>query len=522
MRRANVIALLFLAGCFDEPSYEGLLCDESSPCPSGYRCVDGECTQGSPIEDAAVNRDATAGGDATAGTDGGDPADAGKPSDAGEPPDAAPDGGTPDGGPPDGGGPIDRCADPVGYPTVGWEARHFRLDPGFAFGDCVGVEDLGTEDIDRDFADGGPLNDALLDFASRYTATRTLEAGIYTFNITHDDGVRIYVDGQIVYDAWAHAYVPNAFAWTRYLSAGPHEITVEHFDDEGSALIQVGRTRGCQNLVAPTGAWTVSYHAFDPNTLTTDFAHCYGFETVSGTNLSFTGDPTLVTQQGVTDDYTILARTTPVFPGMTNLSFGYDDGLRASVDGTAVVPAGEWARGAQRSWTDTRYLSPAFPRLLEVEKFSSGGSNALTVSWQSACDQTPQVNETQWYARYYRVLYATNPESWTIDTNDCLGTEIINSTMLMQSGEPGPIQALGVTALWGAFYEGTRTFGTTTTVNMTYDDGIRVYNGLASPVYEEWFAPNVASGSVNFAAGTHPFRIEYFQNFGGTQCQFTW
>lgn len=522
MQRANLIALLLLVGCFDEPSYEGLLCDEGSPCPAGYRCDDGMCTERSPGDDAGAGADAAGPADAGPVTDSGG-GDAGEPPDGGTARDGGPgDTGPEDGGPPPDGGSMDRCADPVGYPQVGWEVRHFQLDPGLTFGACVGVEDIGTDDIDRDFGAAAPIPSAPLDFGSRYTATRTFEAGVHTFSITQDDGVRIFVDGQLVYENWMHGYLPGNVAWSTYLTAGQHQITVEHFDDEGSALLQVSRQRGCQNLPAPANAWTVSYHALDPNTLTTDEAHCYGFETVAAATLAFNGDPSVVTQHGITDDYTILARTERTFPGLTALSFVYDDGLRATIDGNSAVPASEWARGNERTWTDYRYLAPSLPRRLEVEKFSSGGTNVLDVSWQSRCNEAAQVNTSQWYARYYRVLYTASPESWTLDYNDCLGTEIINGSFLMQSGEPGPVQVVGVTGLWGAVYEGTRSFGGTTTVNMTYDDGIRLFNGFATPAYEDWIAPNVASGSVNFAAGTHPFRVEYFQNFGGTQCQVSW
>jgi hypothetical protein len=272
MRRlAFAIVWASLAGCFDEPSYEGRFCDEASPCPSGFRCVTGQCTDRPPASlDGGEDDDGSISTDAEVFADSG-----------------FTDGAAPDTAEPDAGDPVvERCSDPIAYPTSGWEARHFTLAAGFTFDRCIGVEDLGSADLDRDFGTNGPLNGTVINFGSRYTATRTFEAGIYTFTFTHDDGVRMRIDGQLVYEHWLHGYVPVASAYSTYLSAGAHQLEVEHFDDQGQALLAISQARGCQGTSATLGGWALTYHPYDPVAGTIDYDHCYGFDVVSSTALS--------------------------------------------------------------------------------------------------------------------------------------------------------------------------------------------------------------------------------------------
>src|SRR5687767_5755546 len=113
MRRLALAILL--ASCFEEPNYEGRFCDEAAPCPSGFRCVIGQCTERPP-----------------AALDGGEDSDASIFEDAG-PADAS----LSDAAEPDAGDPIpERCNEPISYPAIGWQARHFTLAGGSTFDRC--------------------------------------------------------------------------------------------------------------------------------------------------------------------------------------------------------------------------------------------------------------------------------------------------------------------------------------------------------------------------------------------------
>jgi hypothetical protein len=505
----RLLFAILLGGCFSEPSYEGRFCEESAPCPSGFRCVDGMCTNRPPLPlDSGVTEEA----DASSGEDAAAPGDAGL-ADAERADAESADAESADAGDPN----LERCDDPIAHPSSGWEARHFTLGADFRFEACFGVEDVPGDAIDRDYRGTGPFNGTIVDFGSRYAATRTFQAGVHTFTFTHDDGLRVLIDGKVVYELWAHGYVAGARAYSTYLTAGEHQIDIEHFDDEGWAQIVVSWERGCRDLATPVDAWLLSYHGYDAATGAVIQEHCYGFETMPSGALSISGPPAPVVAGGVSAGYAIAGRGIYDFDGMTLFDFQYEDGMRADIYGLRVID--DWTPGAPIAVSTEEYL----PGLAEIsfEKFATTDTDSLSITWRSACSQSPPFGPTEWWARYYRVLYTANPDSWALDRGDCLGAQIISSDRLMQSGEPAPIAALGILALWGAEYFGTRTFGQNTSVGITYDDGLRVFDGNTL-WYEDWTAPQIGMTSLSFGAGTHAFRLEYFQNNGGTQLQFTW
>jgi hypothetical protein len=74
-------------------------------------------------------------------------------------------------------------------------------------------------------------------------------AGDYTFTARADDGVRVYVDGTTVIDAWRDQS-PTTYRATKTLTAGTHEVVVEYYDSGWDAVAQVSWTGGA----APNGA----------------------------------------------------------------------------------------------------------------------------------------------------------------------------------------------------------------------------------------------------------------------------
>jgi hypothetical protein len=64
-------------------------------------------------------------------------------------------------------------------------------------------------------------------------------AGTYTFVIRTDDGMRLWVDGSLVIDAWWDQ-APTEHRAIHSLSAGEHEVKVEYYENGGQAVAQVG------------------------------------------------------------------------------------------------------------------------------------------------------------------------------------------------------------------------------------------------------------------------------------------
>jgi hypothetical protein len=67
-------------------------------------------------------------------------------------------------------------------------------------------------------------------FVSRWTKTQRFDTGTYVFTMTYDDGMRIFIDNQEVFNAWSdHAETTSTLE--KALSAGDHTIRVEFYEN---------------------------------------------------------------------------------------------------------------------------------------------------------------------------------------------------------------------------------------------------------------------------------------------------
>ena len=74
-------------------------------------------------------------------------------------------------------------------------------------------------------AGGMPVNA----FSVRWVGTFPFEAGTYRFYARVDDGVRLYVDGELVIDGWRDGAL-RLYSADRAMTAGDHEVKVEYYD----------------------------------------------------------------------------------------------------------------------------------------------------------------------------------------------------------------------------------------------------------------------------------------------------
>ena len=70
------------------------------------------------------------------------------------------------------------------------------------------------------------------DFSARWTGTFAFAGGSGTFTATHNNGLRLWLDGVPVLDRWS---VTGTAAATRTVTAGPHAVRVEFWEGTGEA-----------------------------------------------------------------------------------------------------------------------------------------------------------------------------------------------------------------------------------------------------------------------------------------------
>ena len=75
-------------------------------------------------------------------------------------------------------------------------------------------------------------------FSVRWTRSIYMPEGTYHFRIQHDDGMRIFIDGRVIYSSWFDQEVSYKVAVVP-INAGFRTFVVEYYDHVGSAVAQV-------------------------------------------------------------------------------------------------------------------------------------------------------------------------------------------------------------------------------------------------------------------------------------------
>lgn len=75
-------------------------------------------------------------------------------------------------------------------------------------------------------------------FSVRWSGRFYLFSGGYFFAAEADDGVRVYVDGSRIINAWKDQ-APTAYVTWRYLRSGMHRVVMEYYENQGGALARL-------------------------------------------------------------------------------------------------------------------------------------------------------------------------------------------------------------------------------------------------------------------------------------------
>jgi hypothetical protein len=209
------------------------------------------------------------------------------------------------------------------------------------------------------------------DFSARFERILTLPNGFYEFRVQADDGVRVWIDGELVVDAWRLAS-GEIYEFGRELT-GPTPVRIEYFEAGGQAGIRFN-----YELVSEFPDWQASY--FD------------------GVNLA--GGPSWVQPEPIgplaISRYWSLESPVPGVIGEDNWS--------ARWTGTFFFERGDylfWARslGGVRLWIDdilvldgwqdnVGYIEETFAQVgrgehaIVVEYYTRGGIAQLEVDWR--------------------------------------------------------------------------------------------------------------------------------------------
>lgn len=213
-------------------------------------------------------------------------------------------------------------------------------------------------------------------FSVRWTRTLTLNAGTWRFTTTTDDGVRLWVDNNLVIDRWQDQST-TAYAVDIPLAAGNHAVRMEYYENVGTAVAVLGYTLSyIPPLPTPVpqpvpGNWRGQY--FNNMTLSG-----YPVLTRNDSSVHFdwgygSPDPSIPPDYfSVKWDATLLLPST----GYYTVLVSSDDGVRVWVDGNLVIDA--WYDHAPTLFSANRWFA-AGPHAVHVEYYEKTGGAMVGV-----------------------------------------------------------------------------------------------------------------------------------------------
>jgi hypothetical protein len=118
--------------------------------------------------------------------------------------------------------------------TGGWFGEYYGN--GHLSGAPVLVRGDGA--IDFDWGVGAAAAGLPADgFSARWTRFRYFQEGTYRFLVRSDDGVRVWLDGEVIIDQW-HPSPGVTYDTDRFLRSGLHVLRVEYYEETGGAKVQ--------------------------------------------------------------------------------------------------------------------------------------------------------------------------------------------------------------------------------------------------------------------------------------------
>jgi LysM repeat protein len=216
------------------------------------------------------------------------------------------------------------------------------------------------------------------EFSARWSRNINFIGGLYRFALTVDDGGRIWVDDQLVLDAW-QMQSETTYTLDVTLSKGYHTITIEYFEHEGNATAQFTFKRlgsAPTPEPAPPGDanWQGTYYA---NKDLTD----PGAKTVMQPAIDFDWGTAAPFAEVPADNFSVRWTRNVGFESRTYAFCARaDDGIRVFVDDQVVIDEWRLSGGSVTMCRD--YPVSGGLHGVRVEYFEAGGKALVKVWWE--------------------------------------------------------------------------------------------------------------------------------------------
>ncbi len=330
-------------------------------------------------------------------------------------------------------------------------------------------------------------------FSARWTRTLGFEAGNYRFYARSDDGVRVWLNGELIIDQW-HDANGLTYSADRSLGAGAHALRVEYYENGGAAQVQVWWER-----ISDFPQWRAEYFSN---------ANLSGAAVVvrNDAGLDFNWGRGTPAQAVPADNFSARWTRTLNFEAATyRFHVLADDGARLWIDDQLLID--EWRDGSGREATREVALAQGAHRL-RLEYYERTGDARISLWWEKLPASYPDWKGEYWANQSLSGAPALTRNDKAIDFSWGDGAPAL--------GLPGDI----FSARWSrrvTFETGTYRFFAQS------DDGVRVYlDGVR--VLDEW---HDSRGDIVYTfdltlSGSRSVVVEYYEGVGKARVKVWW
>jgi uncharacterized protein YraI len=384
-------------------------------------------------------------------------------------------------------------ANPAPPATPDWRGEYF------ANRDLVGSPALVRNDqrIDFDWDLRAPIAGLPADnFSVRWTRSAQFDGATYRFRAVVDDGVRLWVDGQLILNSWMDG--PARELVVDYpVSQGSHNVRVEYYERAGFASVRLWWERVSSPTAMPD--WKGEYY----------------------TNRDLLGFPALVRNEqrvefnwglGVpasgfpVDNFSARWTRTASFEGATyRFHAVVDDGVRLWVDDQRILDS--WVDGPAREIVVDYGLSQG-SHTVRVEYYEHTGYAQVRVWWDKVGSSFPD-----WKGEYFSNRKLEG--SPALVRND--------KKIEFNWKDDKPAKGLPKDKFSVRWTRTTKFDGATYRFYALVDDGVRLWvdDRLLIDAWQDGPARQLSADRA-LVQGKHTVRVEYYEREGNAQIHVWW
>ncbi len=350
--------------------------------------------------------------------------------------------------------------------------------------------------INFEWGMGGPASGFPADnFSVQWTRSLNFEQGHYRFYARVDDGVRLWIDNQLVIDQWRDSG-PVTYAAEVYLTGGVHSIRMDYYERIGWSLAQLRWER----LQASYPDWKGEY---------------FNNPSLNGSPVLVRNDPWIDFNWGSgspgpnipSDNFSARwTRTWRFDSGDYRFYLKVDDGARLWVDDQMLID--QWRDGGTTTFMADRRLEGGDHRL-RLEYYDRAGNAEVRLWWERI-----EASFPDWKGEYFN--------NRSLEGSPVLVRNDPRPDFNWGDGAPAPgVPGDNFSVRWtrNQRFDETGSYRFYARV----DDGVRVWVG-GDLVIDSWKngSERVVSGTKWINAGQKYVKVEYYENRGNARITVWW